>query len=1242
MWQINTYTVTYNYTENGGTAATKTSASVNYGSTIDLTPTATKSGYTFVGWNTNKNGTSKLSSLTMGTSNVTLYAIYSKTVTATCYYYSGTAQTSKKVSGTMYNKSTTASINLGTTTLTGYTFRGWSTSNSGNATIAVASNGNASLSADATYYACYSYTVTGTYKYYNGTAYTSSTATATAYMNSSGTKVGGKPTAPTVSNPSGWTARGWSKSSESNVESIIVPGTITENITYYYSWKKDVVGTYYYYNGSSFTTSTSTVTAYMSSTGSITGGKPTTPTVSNPSGWTARGWSKSTEANTSNIITPGTITENATYYYSWRKDVVGTYYYYNGSSFTTSTSTVTAYMNSAGSITGGKPTAPTVSNPSGWTARGWSKSSEANASNIITPGTITENTTYYYSWKKDVVGTYYYYNGSSYTNSTSTANAYMSSIGTITGGKPTAPTVSNPSGWTARGWSKSTEANTSSIITPGTITENATYYYSWKKTITVSYDANGGTGAPNSQTTTGYLNYAGASSVPTAITISSTKPTRTGYTFNGWGTTPSSTSASYNAGSKYSATTSITLYAIWNANIYKIQLDNNVSTHQVTFVALPQKSKMADKEVTGVIVKTVQVAEGGNAIAPDILKTHTTEEGCTFDFKEWDKSFTNIQSDIVVNATYYFSGPTGGSSTYTVKTSDSIDSNYIYEKYNTGIYLDSDCTKKMTSNANGISIPIRADYIFAGYYTEKNGTGTKMLDENGYLTNNFSSSYFSNNGTLYAKWNKITIAFGTNGNSTYAKTHSTKIVVTNASGSFTTLKYRWVSGTTKLTSLSDFSNASSFTNGETVMISSGSGDYYLWVYAADDTGGYKIACSNVFKLDNTNTSVSYSLYVANKGWLENAIDTEKGFDMAGTVGESLPARSIKAQLTNNIIPGGISYKAHEQNYGWHDFTEYPNESGTSSSTNRIEAVQIKLTGEIANYYDIYYKCHVESVGWLGWAKNGENAGTESQSRRIEAMRIAIVRKGSAAPSEDVSLLAYYGAASVEYSLYVNGNGWVSDTTYSNSISNTTFAGTTGKSLETYQFKAEINSEASGNINYKLHQSDVGWGSWINSPTIAGTSGKRIEAMSLTLSGDISKFFKVYYKAHSSNYGWLGWTHDGGYAGTKGYSYSLQALRVQLVSNADEAGPPAEDSSNAAFYEYQASSGSSSSSHTHNFKARGTVLRSVPRWTCSHGHSNTTAYYVYCTECHQQPSSGKYVCPKAPYGTSDEWTILQGM
>ena len=76
-YSINSYSVTYNTTENGGTG-TIANKTVNYGDSIDLTPPATKTGWTFVGWNTDKNATTALSELTMGTSNVTLYAIYRK------------------------------------------------------------------------------------------------------------------------------------------------------------------------------------------------------------------------------------------------------------------------------------------------------------------------------------------------------------------------------------------------------------------------------------------------------------------------------------------------------------------------------------------------------------------------------------------------------------------------------------------------------------------------------------------------------------------------------------------------------------------------------------------------------------------------------------------------------------------------------------------------------------------------------------------------------------------------------------------------------------------------------------------------------------------------------------------------------------------------------------------------------------------------------------------------------------
>ena len=43
-------------------------------------------------------------------------------------------------------------------------------------------------------------------------------------------------------------------------------------------------------------------------------------------------------------------------------------------------------------------------------------------------------------------------------------------------------------------------------------------------------------------------------------------------------------------------------------------------------------------------------------------------------------------------------------------------------------------------------------------------------------------------------------------------------------------------------------------------------------------------------------------------------------------------------------------------------------SGTYGRAKRLEAIQIELTGEMKNHYDIYYRVHAQSFGWLGWAK----------------------------------------------------------------------------------------------------------------------------------------------------------------------------------------------------------------------------------------------------------------------------------
>lgn len=83
--------------------------------------------------------------------------------------------------------------------------------------------------------------------------------------------------------------------------------------------------------------------------------------------------------------------------------------------------------------------------------------------------------------------------------------------------------------------------------------EKVTLYAVWKaNTYTISYNANGGSGAPSAQTKTYGVN----------LTLSSTRPTRTNYNFKGWSTS-SGGGVAYSPGGTYSSNSSITLYAVW-------------------------------------------------------------------------------------------------------------------------------------------------------------------------------------------------------------------------------------------------------------------------------------------------------------------------------------------------------------------------------------------------------------------------------------------------------------------------------------------------------------------------------------------------------------------------------------------------------------------------------------------------------------------------------------------------------
>ena len=113
--------------------------------------------------------------------------------------------------------------------------------------------------------------------------------------------------------------------------------------------------------------------------------------------------------------------------------------------------------------------------------------------------------------------------------------------------------------YTFQGWSTSSSATSGySAGSSVSVSGSTTFYAVWRRnTITVTYNANGGSGGPGSQTvnTNSSFNING-----------SNFPTKSNYIFKGWSTSSSAKTATYKKGATPSistGTSNITYYAVW-------------------------------------------------------------------------------------------------------------------------------------------------------------------------------------------------------------------------------------------------------------------------------------------------------------------------------------------------------------------------------------------------------------------------------------------------------------------------------------------------------------------------------------------------------------------------------------------------------------------------------------------------------------------------------------------------------
>ena len=352
----------------------------------------------------------------------------------------------------------------------------------------------------------------------------------------------------------------------------------------------------------------------------------------------------------------------------------------------------------------------------------------------------------------------------------------------------TSPSIEK-NGYEIIGWNTSNSATTSSwnVNTSKSISANSTYYPITKlNTYTVSYNANGGSGAPASQTKTTNNN----------LTLSSVKPTRVGYTFRGWGTSSSATTATYQPGGTYSDNKSITLYAVWKINKVNIKFSTNSGTVQTSSTNASGKIYKWKQDSSGVVSRTAAngstysnpffTLKYGSSTNSDGLPNYNNSKylnitktghnaisgqewkclsGCTLSGKVFNQATVYKASDFC-DASKGDCTVTLGvnwvASTYTItldsQGATSSGTTKVYYQYNTTktingtvcYYYTNSTLTNCLSNGYDITKPTKTNHTFSGYYTGTNGSGTNYVNSSGTFINNVYKT--TGNRTLYAKW----------------------------------------------------------------------------------------------------------------------------------------------------------------------------------------------------------------------------------------------------------------------------------------------------------------------------------------------------------------------------------------------------------------------------------------------------------------------------------------------------------
>ncbi len=692
-----------------------------------------RSGYTFTGWNTAKNGTGTTytESTKMPSSNTQLWSqwdVNSYTITF--------APNGGSVTPTSKTFTINDSISLPTPTRTGYTFSGWKVTEKADVSnwtlndvytgtsIPAGKYGNVTLTAQWT---VNTYTIT--YKYNNGAADTTAKYTIEQSI--------------TLPSPSktGYTFAGWKVTTAGgnwNTTDSVYKGTVAAgkygNVTLTAQWTVNTYTiTYKYNNGAADTTAKYTIEQSI--------------TLPSPSktGYTFAGWKVTTAGGnwkTTDSVYKGTVAAgkygNVTLTAQWTANTYTiTYVYNNGSANTTAT------YNIEQAITLPSPT------KTGYTFAGWKVTTAGGnwkTTDSVYKGTVAAgkygNVTLTAQWTVNTYTiTYKYNNGAADTTAKYTIEQSI--------------TLPSPSktGYTFAGWKVTTAGGnwkTTDSVYKGTVAAgkygNVTLTAQWTANVyTITFLPNGGSVNPTSKTFT------------IESTIELPTPTKDSYVFDGWLVTTAEgnwtngtlyTDSSIPAG-KYG---NVTVTAQWHKTVtvhfYSGSKGAVHNQFQITFKNNETAGSVKSPTSFGTIDGWTALGWTASTAASKAVGDAAIKGGTTITVAPAKNEYVYYAVYTQSQTLKYESNASGDTSVKNIPANGTL----------AGAYYNSSDAKLNITRTIPSTVPTRNGYTFKSWNTQANGSGTNYA----------AGARYTNSAqidTLYAQWteNQYTITY-VNGN----------------------------------------------------------------------------------------------------------------------------------------------------------------------------------------------------------------------------------------------------------------------------------------------------------------------------------------------------------------------------------------------------------------------------------------------------------------------------------------------